>query len=1135
MSAPPTDHPRVSSWIAVGALAIAAFILASGFVSGSGPDGRVHGFVTDSGSGGPIAGATVRIEASDLPWVFEATTDSTGYYEVAVPAHRYSVTAWGVDHDPASSTVAVGSGQTVWLNETLSAAGARTARLQGFVTEASTSAPVTLGDMVAGHPWWDSGRGYVNQSSLNSSGYYEMGLVPDYYEIMTHNVFGYAPYDYYSVYVGSGQILWYNISLTPNPMNAWINGTVSDASTYASIAGATIAARADGMVLPSVVSNATGFYSLQVPAGNVELAANALGYAPASTSTYVWSAGEFIDNIGLTPLSYGVRGYVRDGVTGAGLPGVFVTVDPIWGSGYFDQSPTDSSGFFNIPLPPDDYVVRASAPGYTTWTSWLFSFSTGVVWSNATLWPIISRVSGYLVDSLDGSHVPRLGVTAIDSRAGYSTYGYADATGFFSFAVPPSPAISVAVYGQPPYAGNIVYVATHPYQTTWVNITLDRLNAQIDANVTDALTGLPISGASVYAAWYYGSDWGTSNATGAAILEAPAGATTYVFAWATGYLISSTTMSPAAGANSITVRLFPDLPQDVRIRGYVTDSLTSVGLWPATIQVTGYDDQTPYDYTDGSGYYEVWTVAAPQTVRATATGYAAGEATVTPVSGETLWLNLSLSPDANAPLVRSFTATPSVGVSESNPTSLVADVNETSLEQSYLSILKLHSASANVGTFLNLGRLDPAGVSVTEPSAGNYTVSASWDTRTPIGHMSDGVRSVWWPSLYAYAPFQSAVAGYWDNATLSSPAPGAAVFDTRSGQLLYVYTSYGFVGPADQPTSTFAPYATGLRIDLTSAAIMGYALVNGPTFTVGSLRMDLSQAVPAGQYGALLELYDSAGHYTPAAALMQTTPDTVPPVANAGPDLVVNEDTTVTFDGSRSTDNVGVASYTWTFMDGSIQTLAGVTASYVFAAPGTYVVTLTVRDADGNVGTDSLTVTVRDVTAPTITVSSPSEGASVPGSVAIVASATDNIAVVRVEFFVDGVSVGNDTTPPFEWPLAAGSLKDGNHTLMVVAYDEAGNSASSVRHVTAVNVPGGIGLGPFAVGGLIVILAVIAAIGVLLILILRRKPRRPSVAPPFAAPVMAPSSEPAPAQTPPAPIPPEPEPPLEELPDIDNL
>src|SRR5207247_6516395 len=107
MSAPPTDHRWVSSWIAVGTFAIAAFILGSGFVGASGPDGRVHGLVTDSVSGGPIGGATVRIEASDLPWVFEATTDSTGYYEVALPAHRYSVTAWSIYYAQDASQVPV--------------------------------------------------------------------------------------------------------------------------------------------------------------------------------------------------------------------------------------------------------------------------------------------------------------------------------------------------------------------------------------------------------------------------------------------------------------------------------------------------------------------------------------------------------------------------------------------------------------------------------------------------------------------------------------------------------------------------------------------------------------------------------------------------------------------------------------------------------------------------------------------------------------------------------------------------------------------------------------------------------------------------------------------------------------------
>src|SRR2546428_13565112 len=145
-------------------------------------------------------------------------------------------------------------------------------------------------------------------------------------------------------------------------------------------------------------------------------------------------------------------------------------------------------------------------------------------------------------------------------------------------------------------------------------------------------------------------------------MEARGGGRTSLSAGARGYFISSTPLSPVVGPNSIAVRLFPDLPQDVRIRGYVNDSTTNTGLWPAIVHVNGYDDQSSYGYTDGTGYYEVWTLAAPQTVRATATGYAAAEATVNPVSAAPIWGNLSLSPDANAPLVRSFTANPSIGV-----------------------------------------------------------------------------------------------------------------------------------------------------------------------------------------------------------------------------------------------------------------------------------------------------------------------------------------------------------------------------------------------------------------------------------------------------------------------------------------
>ncbi len=86
--------------------------------------------------------------------------------------------------------------------------------------------------------------------------------------------------------------------------------------------------------------------------------------------------------------------------------------------------------------------------------------------------------------------------------------------------------------------------------------------------------------------------------------------------------------------------------------------------------------------------------------------------------------------------------------------------------------------------------------------------------------------------------------------------------------------------------------------------------------------------------------------------------DTSPPTANAGPDQTVTAGNLVTFDGSGSTDNVGVVNYTWTFTDGGAKARYGVSPTYTFASAGVFVVTLTVRDAAGNTATDSMVVTV---------------------------------------------------------------------------------------------------------------------------------------------------------------------------------
>jgi len=83
------------------------------------------------------------------------------------------------------------------------------------------------------------------------------------------------------------------------------------------------------------------------------------------------------------------------------------------------------------------------------------------------------------------------------------------------------------------------------------------------------------------------------------------------------------------------------------------------------------------------------------------------------------------------------------------------------------------------------------------------------------------------------------------------------------------------------------------------------------------------------------------------------------PIADAGNDLNVTAGDWVHFNGTGSTDDAGVTNYTWNFTyDGEEQILFDARPEFQFSAPGTYVVTLNVSDAEGNFDTDTVTVVV---------------------------------------------------------------------------------------------------------------------------------------------------------------------------------
>jgi polygalacturonase len=92
----------------------------------------------------------------------------------------------------------------------------------------------------------------------------------------------------------------------------------------------------------------------------------------------------------------------------------------------------------------------------------------------------------------------------------------------------------------------------------------------------------------------------------------------------------------------------------------------------------------------------------------------------------------------------------------------------------------------------------------------------------------------------------------------------------------------------------------------------------------------------------------------------------------------------------------------------------------------------------------TITVTqAGDTTAPTVVLTAPTSGI-VSGNVAVSATAVDDIAIARVEFYRDAnVLLGTVVTPPYSVSFNATTVNSGSHCFFAKAYDPAGNVGSS--------------------------------------------------------------------------------------------
>jgi hypothetical protein len=85
-----------------------------------------------------------------------------------------------------------------------------------------------------------------------------------------------------------------------------------------------------------------------------------------------------------------------------------------------------------------------------------------------------------------------------------------------------------------------------------------------------------------------------------------------------------------------------------------------------------------------------------------------------------------------------------------------------------------------------------------------------------------------------------------------------------------------------------------------------------------------------------------------------------------------------------------------------------------------------------------------DVTPPSVALTAPADGTTASGAIVVAAEAADDVAVVGVQFLLDGVPLGDEVAAPaytVTWDTTQAA--NGPHTLTAVARDAAGNAATS--------------------------------------------------------------------------------------------
>lgn len=696
--------------------------------------GSVLGTVSDSTTTLAISGATVSINNGTT------TTDANGAYNLAnLTEGSYSLTISASGYFTQTQSVTVQPGSATRRDVALVPL---TGTIGGIVADSVTGLPVAGARLSTGS----------SSAVSDTTGSYLIADLPPGPYLLTTSATGYTTQSQ-TVNVSSGARTSVNLSLAPLP--GTITGIVRDATTSATLAGATVAYSGG-----STITDSTGRYSLTgVIEGSYSLSASLANYQPATSQVTVGPGATTAQDAALAPVPGTITGVVTGADTAKPI-GASVTAGSVTAS-------TDASGSYSVTgLPEGAVTLSASAPGYATQTMSIAVGPGAVVHQDLVLLALPGNLTGTVTDGLTGQAVTGATVaTGSNSSLTGTTGGYA-----LTNLTAGSYQVSVTAGGFQPQQQTIVISRG---ATTGANFALTPLPGSISGTVSDSVTSQALSGAAVSAAGLST----TTDISGSYSLGGVAEGSYSLAISLPNY--TSQTLTVTVGPGASVSRNVALIPMPGTVAGTVTDSVTGQPLTTVAVAVAGRQLNT-----DATGAFSFGGLQeGSYSVSFTKSGY----------SSQTL--NTSVAPNGNTILNSSLVPLPAT---------LTGTVTDSVTNQPVSGAAISYSGGSTVTS-------GSGAYTITGVQEGSYQISASASGYAPVSQSATAGPGQTVTTNIAIAPLAGSVTGSVTDVATGLPISGASISYSGGAATTNSAGSYNFAGVTEgtyQLTATRSGYTT---------------------------------------------------------------------------------------------------------------------------------------------------------------------------------------------------------------------------------------------------------------------------------------------------------------------------------------